>query len=390
MSQRKTWCAVLFVLLLFVSACSVGRAEEEPEIIRFGVCLSMTGEFRSYGPIHLAGITLFLEDFNARSDQHGMRLEMILRDDKSDPDEAARIVDELAQEENVPLIIGGTVSSIAAKMVERAMPNKVVIITPSATSPAFGYKRDWSVKILTDDITQGVGLAQFIADELDLRRAAVIYNDHNNYGPSLLAAFKPAFEKAGGEIVAEESYQWDLDETNVPDLTGILLVVKETKPDVVFIPGYADDASTLIYQSLMVDFSPIFCGGDSWTNQKIIQASGNNVEGAYYVGGADMSHDSDEGTKFMELYDVSNDPYAEESSVNGYDSLLLFSKALETGARSGPELLDSLYSLGTVPLAAGRLKLDPEAGTRKTMFIHKIIRENDVFVSKVIATIEPE
>lgn len=246
------------------------------------------------------------------------------------------------------------------------------------------------IKILTNDNTQGVGLARLVAGELGLLRTAVIYNDHNNYGPSLLSAFSPAYEEEGGEIIAEESYQWDLDETNVPDLTGILLVIKDTKPDVVFIPGYADAAATLIYQSLMVNFAPVFCGGDSWTNQKIIQSSGNNVEGSYYVGGADMSHDSEEGMRFMELYDVSNDPYAEESSVNGYDSLLLFIKALETGARSSQELLDSLYDLGTVPLAAGRLKLDPETGTRKTMFIHKIIRENDIFVSTVVATIEPE
>jgi ABC-type branched-chain amino acid transport systems, periplasmic component len=388
--RNRNVFTVLAVFALFFGLCPVGQAGEEPETIRFGVCLSMSGEFHGYGPIHLAGISLLLNDFNSRSGEHGMRLEMILRDDKSDPEEAARIVDELASEEKVSLIIGGTVSSVAAKMVERASANKVVLITPSATSPAFGYKRDWSIKILTDDIIQGSALARFIAGELGLLRTAVIYNDYNNYGPSLLSAFSPAYEDAGGEIVAEESYQWDLDESNVPDLTGILLVVKEMKPDVVFIPGYADDASTLIYQSLMVNFSPVFCGGDSWTNQKIIQASGNNVEGSYYVGGADMSHDSEEGRRFIDLYDMSNDPYAEESSVNGYDSLLLFIKALETDARSGQELLDSLYDLGTVPLAAGRLRLDPETGTRKTMFIHKIVRDSDVFTSKVIATIEPE
>lgn len=143
MIRNRNRFAILLTLTLLSALCRHGHAGEEPETIRFGVCLSMTGEFRGYGPIHLAGITLLLNDFNSRSDEHGMRLEMLLRDDKSDPEEAARLVDELALEEKVPLIIGGTVSSVAIKMAERASANKVVLITSSATSPAFGYKRDW-------------------------------------------------------------------------------------------------------------------------------------------------------------------------------------------------------------------------------------------------------
>ena len=84
------WAACFFILCFSTSTAKAATTD----VFRVGVCLSLSGEFESYGRINLAGMRLFLDDYNARVDSHKMQL--VIRDDKSDPDEAARIVADFA------------------------------------------------------------------------------------------------------------------------------------------------------------------------------------------------------------------------------------------------------------------------------------------------------
>lgn len=377
-------CAVLGV----VAVCRAGDSGDV-ETVPFGVCLSLSGPLQDYGRINLAGVKLFMDDFNSRADAHGYRLEMLLRDDKSDPRTGAAIVEELARDHDVQFIIGPVTSEIMKAMAAKAKEYEVVLVSPEATSPELGKWDDWCFKILFSDDRQGSVLADYFIGKLGLKRAAAIINESIDYGESIFAAFQDTFEAAGGTITAVEHYDWNLDENNIPDFTGILSMVKSTKPDFVLLPGYAEDASAIILQSQAVDFAPVFCGGDGWVNDKLLLASGNNLENAYFLGTVNADSDAPPTRRFFELYDVSNDPYAQVTSLQGYDCLLLMTEAMRSG-KSAHAIREALYGADQFVLASGTARFDRETGTKKSVYIFQVTRENDEFVYNVVAEILPD
>lgn len=381
--------SLLLAAVLWCFAAPPVCRSGEPETVYFGACLSLSGKFRDYGRIYLAGINLFLDDFNARAEENGFRLEMLLRDDESEPAVAAAIVEELAATGNVPVIVGAVTSGLFAAMAEKARECEVVVVSPAATSPRFGKNGDWCFKVLFSDDYQGEVLARFLGRTLDGKTYGAIINDSFEYGESLFRAFQREFSAEGGSLVAEERYEWNLDEDHIPDFTGILMMVKMNRPDIVLLPGYAEDAVAIIHQSQAVDFHPVFCGGDGWVNEKVVLASGHNLEGAYFVGGADLYADTPEAKRFLSLYDSSNDPDAEPSSVNGFDCMLLVAEALKN-ARTGPEVKRFLEGVRNFPLAAGVFSYDFELGTKKTLFLHHFYKSGDELASKIVAVVDPE
>ncbi|MCC8116269.1 MAG: ABC transporter substrate-binding protein, partial [Planctomycetes bacterium] len=85
------------ILAVYFPVRSAAAAETGgPATIRVGVCLSMTGEFAQYGPLNFAGIKLFADHWNRRAAENGVRIELVLRPDKSDPVHAAALVDEFS------------------------------------------------------------------------------------------------------------------------------------------------------------------------------------------------------------------------------------------------------------------------------------------------------
>ncbi len=376
-------------LAVFLWGSGSGCAAQ-PETVRIGVCLSLSGEFRDYGRMSMAGLQLFVDDANSRSEETGIKYELFVRDDESKPEAAAKIVEELSSVQQAPVIVSPISTGIMAAMIPKAREHRVVLISPGATGADIGRSDDWSFRMLHSDDYQGVALGRFCRDYLKMDRAAAVVNDNFEYGPAIYHAFAKAFEARGGKIVEAPRYKWNLDEDKIPDFTTMLAAVKNADPQIVLLPGYAEDAAAVILQSQSVDLYPVFCGGESWINKKVILQAGNNVVGSYFIGSADLYDPSPAAKRFASLFDMSNDPYAELGSVDAFDAMTLIEEACRKGARSAEEIRDSLYALGRFPVAAGNICFDREIGTRKTMYIRKIERKGDDFVSTVVAKVEPD
>lgn len=361
----------------------------QPEVVRFGVCLSMSGEFKNYGSINLAGINLFLDDYNKRSAATGVRLEMVLRDDKSDPATAADIVRELATRENIQVIIGPITSGIMFAMIEEAKKHNVVLISPAATNPGIGAKGDWAFKVLLGDDYQGAALARFFRAQMGATTAAAVINEQYDYGELIFQAFRKTFEGLGGRIVAEERFSWNLAET-APDFAPLLKRIKAAKPEMTLLPGYAEEGVEIVRQSAVAGLDTVFCGGDAWLNQRVMFEAGEKLDDSYYIGGAEVYSSTPQARQFVQLLEQSSNPLAEPSSVNGYDCMLLLAEAIRAGARAAPQIRDRLYRLRGFPLAAGNISFDETAGTGKTLYVYRIAKMDGGFYGEVVYVVEPE
>lgn len=362
----------------------------ELETVKVGVCLSFTGEFAPYGHVNFAGMRLFVDDFNSRASENGFRIQLAVRDDESNPGKAAEIVDELAAGEGIQIIAGAVTSNIMLAMIERAKIHKTVLISPAATSPEIGRRDDWAFKVLPGDDSQGRALAKFFANQMGVKRAAVVVNDFFVYGHDTLAAFTEVFQREGGVVVAVERYAWNSAESETFDFGETIGRLSRAVPEVVLLTGYAKEAVAFIRQTEKTGWKPIFCGGDSWLNTQVVFEAGERLDDSYYVGGAEIYLNAAEAKRFVELMDKSDDANLETYSVNGYDVMTIIAEALKSGNRSALAVRERLYNLKNFPLVSGKLMFDRDQDTGKTLYIYRIAGMKDGFYSEVVAEVQPD
>lgn len=357
------------------------------EKVRIGVCLSLSGENSESGRRSLAGVRMRLEEWN-RSGQQPL-VALIVRDDQGNPAITQKMVPELVEKEKVTALIGPGSSQLLFSVRDYLRDRKVVAVSPSVTNPAVSRDNDWTFRLMFDDDFQSEALARFIFRNLNMRRAAAVLNTHYPYSESAFGPFAAEFERLGGAIVGAERFDWRDDIDNLYDFTDILANLEKVRPEMVFLPLYAPEAAELIRESLHTRLNTIFCGADTWDSELLLMSAGNNLRQAHYVSGMNISANTPELQHFMSVYNTSNEPYAEPSSIYGYDALSLLLVALKDGNAS-ESIRDNLYKLRNYPLSTGPITIDRERGTLRPAYIHSIVKRGNEFRSTFVDTIWPE
>lgn len=355
---------------------------------RIGVCLSLTGEFSASGKKALAGVKMRVEEHNSTVGPDGARIYLVVRDDRSDAATAAGIVEELATKDRLAVIIGPLSTNLMRGMRDAAHRLKVVLVSPSVTSPQIGRDRDWAFRLLFDDGFQGVALARYLYRDLGVKRVASLVNRHLAYANSVNQAFKKEFEALGGSMVREEFYEWVADEDDEMDFAPALDRLAGADPQMVLLPNNSTDIAAIVRQAFDSKLSVPFCGGDTWLHETILESAGNKVKDAVFVSGIDYESGTPEMKHFLDLYDHSYDPDAQPASVLGYDCVSLVLEALKKGG-DAESIRDALYAIRDFPLATGVITIHPERGSEKSAYIRRIVEKDNAFVSETVAVVKP-
>ncbi len=103
------------VILAAFALTACDAVEESNPPIEVGVLLSLSGPLSSNGDALLRGMKLAREEVNAsRLLGHDASLEFVIRDDMGIPGNTIRQLQELAEDEGVPAILGPHTSPSAA------------------------------------------------------------------------------------------------------------------------------------------------------------------------------------------------------------------------------------------------------------------------------------
>src|SRR4051812_9081235 len=140
MLRRTTLTALLALCSLMNTAG--GRRQDArvveappPVRVRVGAFMSLSGDTAQYGISALDGIRMAGEGGNAAGGVKGHRVDLVVRDTRSDAVETSVVVDKLTREERVDALLGEVVSSRSLAAARVAQRERVPMLTPSATSP---------------------------------------------------------------------------------------------------------------------------------------------------------------------------------------------------------------------------------------------------------------
>ena len=224
--------------LLFVAGTALAQTKAP---FTFGVALPTTGSAAPFGLDQVQGLEWAVADINAKGGANGRRLNAVVLDTQARPQTGLDVVTRLISVEKAPLVITAF-SAVVAAVAPIVNRGNVLTFVIGANSPRIATMGDYvytTYPLADVDVTL---LAKYAREELKKSNAAVLYlNDESGvYGARV---FRENFEKLGGKIIANESY-----EPNSTDYTGAILKIRTANPEIVHLQGNAGDSPQAIAQ----------------------------------------------------------------------------------------------------------------------------------------------
>jgi branched-chain amino acid transport system substrate-binding protein len=236
-------------LLLATAATALVGGAASAEDIKLGVLIGFTGPIESLAGSMALGAEMAMKEVT----DSGKLLEgstvTAVRADTGCIDNglATASAERLITADGVKGIIGGDCSGVTgAVLANVAMPNGMVMISPSATSPALSVAEDKGLFFRTapSDAREGE-IAADIMVERGVKSAALTYTN-NDYGKGLAEAIAASFTAKGGTITINAAH-----EDGKADYSAEVAALAAAGGDILIVAGYLDQGGAGIIQSAL-------------------------------------------------------------------------------------------------------------------------------------------
>jgi branched-chain amino acid transport system substrate-binding protein len=167
--------------------------------IRLGLIVPLTGGSADMGNSARIGAQVAVDEINQVGGYLGRPLELVVRDDKADPEAGLAHAQELVQKEKVAATIGFCNTGVAMKALDVFQTNKQVLIVPCATGTAITAKYPAPDSFIFRTSARDQLQTQFLIDEIvkrNLTKVALLV-DTSGYGDAGLKDLEAALGKAG-------------------------------------------------------------------------------------------------------------------------------------------------------------------------------------------------
>lgn len=357
--------AIAASVLLMLAACEQKQAGNT---VRIGVFMSLTGATANFGISSVNGIKMAADEANAQGGINGKQIELLVQDDRSDAQEAATIVTKFVTQDQVHAILGEVASSRSIAAAPIAQNAKIPMLSPSSTNPEVTRKGDYIFRSCFIDPVQGAAIGEFAAKNLNAKRAGILIDRKNDYSVGLAQFIRAAFEKNGGQIVVEQSYQ-----EGDTDFNGQLTSIKSGNPEVVFVPGYYGEVGLIAQQAKKLGINAPLLGGDGWDSQQLYQIGGQALVGSYFSNHYSVDDPDPAVQKFVNDYKTRYGSVPDALAATAYDAArIMFDAIKRANSTDGPAIRDSLAKTTNFPGVTGIVTINSERNAVKPIVMIKI------------------
>ena len=308
---------VVAISMLMLMPLGAAFAED----VKLGVLFGFTGPIESLTPSMADGADLAIKEVNdSGALLDGLQV-VAVRGDTTCIDSAAAVAaaERLVTSDRVNAIIGGDCSGVTIAMLQNvAKPNGIVMISPSATSPALSTIEDDGLFFRTapSDARQGAVIAD-ILQEMDIQEAALTYTN-NDYGKGLADSIAANVEERGGTITISLPH-----EDGKGDYSAEVGALAAVGGDILIVAGYLDQGGKGIIQAALDSgaFDQFFLP-DGMIGVSLVEAIGPDLDGSI---GTVPGTDSAGAARLEEMLGMAAGPFVSES----YDATALILLAMQ-------------------------------------------------------------
>ena len=358
--------ALIIVLVIATLTLCFGCARE-PEEIRIGVILPLTGRAAKYAEDSMNGMALALNKIN-KSNKYPFILKVIYEDSKGNPSTAVSAFQKLREVDRVPIITGLILSNSALACAPIANSRKVVLLSTSASAEKMKDAGDFVFRLRESGIIHGKEMAKYARNSLKITNIAVIFANAEN-GITYSESFQKEFLSLGGKVLFSEGYN-----EGETDFRSLLIKAKSKNPEGLYLAGLAVEMGYILRQAREINFEPNFwLGSPGAENLKLIEIAEDASEGLIITSPPFNPNSKEKKVKdFIENYQKRYGSPPEVLAANGYDAIAIIAEIINKYGRTSEDVKNGLYKVKNFQGIGGEITFDEFGEVQKPVLFKKI------------------
>jgi branched-chain amino acid transport system substrate-binding protein len=333
--------ARLVIVTALMAATVLDASAQTP--VRIGASVSLTGAYAKPGVYGREGYALCQKHLNDRGGVLGRKVELVVYDDRSDPQTGVRLYEKLITEDKVDAVMGPYSSAITeavANVTEKY--NKLMLAPRASTTSIWEKGRRNILMVVSPAETYLEGVVELAARH-GLKTIALI-NEDTLFPKASIAGAMDLARRRGLQVVFREAYP-----KGHTDFSAILTKVKAANPDVLAAATYFDDIVAITRQMKELDVNvKMFgstVGGDLPEYYKLL---GKTAEFVYGGSQWEPALPYPGAREFVQSYEKEFGRAPSYHSASAYAGCMLFGDAANrVGSLTGEKLREHLLKLRT-------------------------------------------
>lgn len=207
---RRVWRWVAVVAVAGVAAVAVVWVVDrvrEPDPVHVALVAGLTGDDAGAARGVVDAARMAVDEANRDGGVDGRPVELLVFDDRDDPDQARERAEEVVRDGRALAVVGHALSDTSLAAAPVYAEAGLAAVTPSATSDQLTDGRPWSFRTVFGNRTQSGFAAVYLAEVMGARRASVLSED-SEYGRGVRDGFASAFG-AHGTVVHDLTVDGD-------------------------------------------------------------------------------------------------------------------------------------------------------------------------------------
>ncbi|TYO96385.1 amino acid/amide ABC transporter substrate-binding protein (HAAT family) [Geothermobacter ehrlichii] len=348
---------LLLLLLLLLAACR----QNDP--VRIGYLAELNGRYADVGMAGRNGALLAVEDANRKGGIHGHPVELLVRDDRQNPDVVRKMVAEL-QAAGVAAIVGPMISQMGIAVKPELDRRRLLALSPTVSTSRLDNQDDWFFRLYPSTRQFGADYAAWIRRSHGLDSMIAVIDEANAaYTQTFYQAFSRNFSRLGGRMLPPVTYYSG---KHIP-FYRLAREIAASAAAGLLILASAMDTAMLCQQLKGLGFSrPTFASEWSGT-EDILRFGSSAIEGLIFYNTFDRDNGSHLYRRFVERYRQRFGQNPGFASVHAYDAASIL---IETLRRNGDpaRLKRTLLAIGSFRGLQGLLTFTPTGDIQRRRF----------------------
>ena len=317
-------------------AALLGQAHAA-DSIKIAMVIPATGPLTQYGDMVKEGVATAVEQINAAGGINGKKIETTVVDDACEPKQGPVAANRVVNDK-IRYVIGPVCSGAAIAAAPIYNNEGVVVITPSATSPALteGKNFHFIFRTIGRDDQQGPAAAKFIINKAKPKKVAVLH-DKQTYGQGIAASVRDELKKANVEVALFEGIN-----AGDSDYSAVITKLKSAGADFVYYGGYHPEMGLLLRQAAEQGLKVRMMGPEGVGNPEINAIAGNAVEGMLVTLPADPASKPENAALVKAFKDKGRDPSG-AFQMGAYTATQVLAQSIKAVGDDAEKVADYLH-----------------------------------------------
>lgn len=333
---------------LGLASAAPATAQEDP--IKIGLVAALSGQSAKSGEAITRGILLAMDKINAEGGVLGRPLELVSRDDESNPGKGLVAARELVQREGVAAVLGGLDTPVSLAIVPFANEAKVPFVGPWAAGTPItqnGAEENYVFRVSAVDEIVDEAITEYLVTKYGSEKPGMILIN-NPWGESNEKGLLKALEARGMEHAGIEKF-----ESNDVDVVPQLTRLKENGADGLFLVANVAPSAQVVKSLDRMGWDVPIASHWGPAGGRFTELAGDSGEKVHFIQTflfTDPSHPLFVALqeKFPEIETLA-DVTPATGIANAYDATLLLAAAIEAaGSTDGPAIREAMYGISGV------------------------------------------